>query len=455
MAARLVRYHPAVFKRALGLFDTTMLVIGGIIGTGIFVNPYLVARALPSTPLVLAAWVVGGMVALAGAFAYAELAQQLPKVGGPYAYLAEAWHPLAGFLYGWALLLMIEAGAMAAVALNFARYAMQLAGRTDVALVPIGAAAIVVLTVVNYVGVKPGSRVLNVLVLLKLGAIGLLIGFAWWAPASPEWWHQSRPAESSVVLAFGAALIPIMFTYGGWQTSTCVAPEMRNPERDLPRGLVIGTVVVIVVYLLANLAYLRTLGLAGLAGTTAPAAGVAHLWLGAGGARFISATIAISTFGFLDLSILAAPRVYYAMAADGTFLPALARLHPRYQTPATAIVAQSAFALALLLISGRYESLVNTVTFADWIFFALTAAGLFVLRRRHPSRAGFRTPGYPWVPLFFVVVAVAVVLSSIRAEPANSAVGAALLALGVPIYFWFSGQSRRARGAAPPQVSPH
>jgi APA family basic amino acid/polyamine antiporter len=215
---------------------------------------------------------------------------------------------------------------------------------------------------------------------------------------------------------------------------------MRDPQRDLPRSLIIGTLVVIAIYLLANVAYLRTLGLAGLAATETPAADVAGTWLGANGARFISATIAISTFGFLNLSIMAAPRVYYAMARDGAFIPALAKLHPRFQTPGRAILLQSGWAIVLLL-TGKYEDLLNTVVFADWIFFGSTVAGLFILRRRFTGRVGFRTPGYPWLPASFVVVAVLVVYSVIRTAPERSAIGAGLFALGVPVYYWFKRPS--------------
>ena len=435
-------------RRELGLFDATMVVVGGIIGTGIFVNPYIVARALDSTPLVLGAWLLGGVVAIIGALAYAELGQQQPQAGGPYVYLRDAWHPMAGFMYGWAQLLMIEAGGMAAVALNFARYSMRLVGRAETGptLIAVAAAAILLLTLINYVGVKPGSRVVNVSVVLKLAALVVLIAFAFWGgEAAPNWASESRTDETpSGLLAFGAALIPILFTYGGWQKANSVAEEMRDPQRDMPRSLIIGTLIVIAIYLLANVAYLRTLGLAGLAGTETPAASVAGLWLGANGARFISATIAISTFGFLNLGIMASPRIYFAMARDGVFVPALARLHPRYQTPALAILLQSAWALALLF-TGKYEDLLNTVVFADWVFFGLTVAGLFRLRRRFAGRIGFRTPGYPVLPALFVLIAIAVVLSVVRTAPERSAVGVGLLALGVPVYYW----SRSRSGATP------
>ncbi len=428
-------------RRALGPFDGTMIVIGGIIGSGIFINPYLVARALDTPFLVLSAWVAGGAIALAGAFAYAELGQRLPSAGGQYVYLREAWHPLAGFLYGWALLFMIETGAMAAVAITFAQYASRMMGGDGADPQFIAVGSILLLSVINYFGVKPGSQILNVFVVLKVAALGALILFAWTGPAAPEWLSASRVDDSpSTALTFGVALIPILFAYGGWQNANYVAEEMRDPRRHLPISLIIGTLVVVVVYLLANVAYMRTLGLAGLAATETPAAEVASQWFGGMGERLIAGAIAISTFGFLNLAILAPTRVYFAMARDGAFLPALARVHPKYQSPAAAIVLQSTWAI-LLTLTGTYGDLLNTVVFADWIFFGLTVAGLFVLRRRSTTD-GFQTPLYPILPAAFVLVAIVVVYSVIATDPWRSAAGAGLLALGVPVYYFFTSRPK-------------
>jgi APA family basic amino acid/polyamine antiporter len=432
------------FKKALGPFDATMILIGGIIGSGIFINPNLVARQLDSTVLVLLAWAAGGAIALAGAFSYAELGQRLPRAGGQYVYLGEAWHPLVGFLYGWALLFMIETGAMAAVAIAFAQYASRMVGGQGAHPQLIAIAAIVVLSAINYIGVKPGSRVLNVFVILKVAAIGALILFAWSGPASAGWLTAERVDDTpTTALTFGVALIPILFAYGGWQNANYVAEEMRDPRRDLPKSLMIGTLVVVAVYLLANISYVRTLGLDGLAATETPAAEAAGRWFGPLGERLIAGAIAISTFGFLNLAILAPTRVYFAMARDGAFVPALARLHPRFQTPSSAIVLQSTWAIALTL-TGTYGDLLNTVVFADWIFFGLTVAGLIILRQRTPDTDGFRTPGYPLLPAAFVFVALVVVYSVISTDPRRSAAGAALLLLGVPVYYFFRRRSANA-----------
>ena len=436
--------RPVTFRRALGPFDATMVVIGGIVGSGIFINPYLVARTLDSSILVLAAWVAGGAIALAGAFAYAELGGVFPKAGGQYVYLRDGWHPLAGFLYGWALLLVIESGAIAAVAITFATYALRLVGRPDAATVPLAVAAIGLLSLVNYFGVKPGSRVLNVLVVLKVAALAVLISAGAFAPASAGWLSATKaaaPGGGGAVVAFGAAMVPILFAYGGWQNANYVAEEIDNPEKNLPLSLLIGTAVVVLIYVLVNAVYLRALGLDGLAGTTTPASRAAGMMFGGLGDRFVTAAIAVSTFGFLDLAILAPARVYYAMAADRVFLPSLARLHPRYKSPWVAIVLQSAWS-SVLALSGRYEQLLNYVVFADWIFFGLTVATLLVFRRTLPLAerppGAFRCPGYPILPVAFCLVAAAVVASVVRADPASALRGAGLLAAGVPVFFWFS-----------------
>ena len=436
------------FRRALGPFDATMLVIGAIIGAGIFINPYIVAQRLDSGFLVLAAWAAGGAIAMAGAFAFAELGSLFPQAGGHYAYLRDAYHPFAGFLYGWALLLMIECGAIAAVAITFAQYALRFVGRAGAATSPLAILAIVIVAAVNYLGVKPGSRLLNVFVILKTAALVLLIAAGLVMPGAEDAAAEAMRQDSPpLMIAFGAALIAIMFSYGGWQNLNYVAEEIRNPKRTLPLAVIAGTTVVVVVYVLVNFVYLKAIGHAGLANTMTPAADTVNALLGDAGDRLIALTIAISTFGFLDLTMLAPTRVYYAMAADGLFFPSVARLHPKYQTPSLAIVIQTGWAI-LLLLTGGYAQLVDYVVFADWIFFGLAAASLFVFRRRHPlaerPEGTYATPGYPILPALFVLVAVWIVASVLWTNPLRSGLGVAILATGVPAYlYWNRRKDRR------------
>ena len=416
-----------------------MAVIGGIIGGGIFLTPSTVATRVGSASFILIAWVVGGLVALIGAFCYAELGARRPRAGGGYVYLREAWGPLPAFLYGWALLLVIATGAIAAVAVTFASYALALVGLSPRLTAPVAVGAIVLLTGVNYLGVKPAAVTQNVFTVLKLAALAALIivGLSFststvlyrplpTSTAPAGWW--------GVVVALGTALVPILFTYGGWQQTNFIAEEIIEPERNLPRALVLGVVVVVAVYLLANLAYLRVLGPGGLAASSAPAAAVMRAVLGPVGSMIIATGIAVSTFGFLNLVILVTPRVFQAMAADGVFFPALARLHPEYRTPTGALLLQAVWAIVLTL-SGTFGQLVSYVAFGDWIFFGLTVAGLFVYRARSLGPvAAFRVPGFPWTAGLFVIAAAYVVLSSVLANPAHAGVGALLIALGVPVY---------------------
>ena len=439
------------FKRALGPFDATMVVIGGIIGAGIFLSPGVVAQRLDTPLLVLAAWGAGGLIALAGAFSYAELGSLFPKAGGQYNYLRDGLHPLAGFLYGWALLLVIETGAIAAVAIIFASYALRIAGGPEAAQVPIAVAAIVLLSIINYFGIKPGSRVLNVLVILKVAALAILVGAGFVAAGHPGWWSEARAASAepgSMLVAFGAAMVQILFAYGGWQNANYVGEEIEHPQRNLPRALIAGTLAVVAIYVAINVVYLRALGLEGLATSGAPAADAARQTFGGYGDLFVSSAIAVSTFGFLNLAILAPTRVYYAMAADRLFVPALSRLHPRYATPSAAIVVQSAWA-CLLALTGSYAALTNYVVFADWIFFGLTVLTLLLFRRSLPlskrPAGAFRAPGYPVVQILFVIVAAAVVASVVVAAPGAAARGAALIALGIPVYYWYARSARVER----------
>src|SRR6266540_2227350 len=425
------------YLRRLGLFSGTMAVVGGIIGGGIFRTPATVAERLRSPGLVLLAWVIGGMVALIGAFCWGELGQRRPRVGGGYVYLRETFGPLPAFLYGWTLVLVIATGAIAAVAVTFADYSLALFDLPHRFSVPLAVAAIVLLAGLNYAGVSPAAITQNIFTVLKLTALAVLIGVGLLLAAPSPPLHLAAPSPPPHLAALGSALVPILFTYGGWQQTNFIAEEIVEPEKNLPRALVLGVGIVVAVYLLANVAYLRVLGVAGLAASTAPAADTMQALLGPAGGKIIAAGIAISTFGFLNLVILVTPRVLQAMAADGVFFQRLAVLHPVYRTPTAAIVALAGFAI-LLALTGTFGQLVDYVTFGDWIFFGLTAAALFVYRRMEQSpTTGFRVPAYPAPVIIFVLAAAYVVFSSIVSNPRNAAIGAGLIGLGIPAFLYW------------------
>ena len=443
---------PPKLARRLGLFDATMLVMGGIIGSGIFVNPQAVARHVATPALILGAWLAGGAVALAGAFVYAELAVRRPEVGGQYAYLRDAFHPAVAFLYGWALLLVVQTGAMAAVAVVFGRYFVELTG-VGLSVWAVAAVALAALTVVNCLGVRAGGTVQSVLMVLKIGAVVALVSFG----LSALRWERiaptpllDRPVSLDLLAAAGAALTPVMFAYGGWQTSSFVAAEMRDPRRDLARGVLIGVAAVIVLYLGVNFVCVGVLGAAGLAATPAPASAVMRQAFGDAGARFIAAGVALSTLGFLSQGMLTSPRVYFAMAEDGLFFRRLARVNARTRAPVWAVALQGALSI-LIAATNTYDQILNYVVSVDFIFFGLTGLALFVFRRAARGAAerggggaaGFKVPGHPLTTGFFVAACWIVVAATVYKEPQNSGIGFAILLAGVPAYLFWS----RRRGA--------
>jgi basic amino acid/polyamine antiporter, APA family len=429
--------HPSPLARQLGLFGTTMAVMGGIIGAGIFINPYIVAERVHTSTLILGAWIVGGLIALAGGFIYAELAAHLPVVGGQYAYLREALHPAVAFIYGWVLLLVIQTGGMAAVAVTFARYFLELT-QWPLSDWLVAAAALAFLTAINCLGVRAGSRLQATLTLTAIAAIALLEVASFWrgGPSQITWRPLlDRPASMNLALAFGAAMTPVLFAYGGWQTSSFLGGEVRDPRRTLPRGLILGVLGVIAVYVSVNFVYLRVLGAEGLAHSTTPASSVMHGLLGARGGELIAAGIAVSAFGFLAQSMLTAPRVYFAMAEDGVFFRGVARVHPRTRVPVVAIVLQGCWAIVIAL-AGTYAQVVNYVVAMDCIFFGLTAVCLFVLRRRKSEEAvRFRVPGHPWTTLLFIAAQWMIVVSTFAHDPKRACIGLGIALAGLPIYF--------------------
>ena len=427
----------ATLRREIGMLDATMIVVSGVIGGGIFFTPATVARYLPQSGWIIAVWVAGALIAFAGALTFAELASRYPEAGGHYVYIREGFGGLWAFLYGWMLLLIIATGALASLALAFAGYLNAFIPLTPVQQKIIAVAIIVVLSVVNLLGVKPGARTTTFLTIIKVGAFASLIvlGLASTNTGSPAVAPVSIPSGGAVAIAFGAALVPVLFSYGGWQQVNFLAGEVRSAERRLPAALAIGVAVVAVVYLGANFVYLRALGPAGMAESSALASDTARALYGDAAARVVTVVIAISILAFSNVVVMATPRVFYALAQDGAFLRSLTELHPRYNTPARAILVQGVWTVVLILI-GEIGLLVNGVVFADWIFFGLGAASIFAIRQRSPGDAPSQVPGYPIVPAFFVLAAIAAVASAVYQYPEESLVGVAMLVIGAFIYRW-------------------
>ena len=457
-------------SKRLGLFDATMIVMGGIIGSGIFINPYVVARQVHTPFMILGAWMLGGLIALAGAFIYAELAALRPGIGGQYAYLRDAYHPSVAFIYGWALLLVTQTGGMAAVAITFSRYFIEI---THVPLSDsvVAIITLALLTLINCFGVRSGSNVQNFLMVLKILAIAALIVCGLFFVAAPHMASRpllDRPVSLGLLAGIGAAMTPVMFAYGGWQTASFVAGEMREPRRDLARGILIGVCGVILLYMAVNFVCLYALGADGLAATDTPASSVMRLAFGERGAALIAVGIAISTLGFLSQGMLTAPRVYFAMAEDGLFFKSVAWLSPRTRVPVIAIALQGALAVVIAL-SGKYEQILSYVISVDFISFGLTAASLFVFKR-HASRThaafdesevrveadaltvagnaaagiqstafgkNYRVPGHPLTTILFIVACALIVTGTIYKYPFNSAIGIVIVMAGVPVYFFW------------------
>ena len=433
--------------RKLGLFDATMLVMGGIVGSGIFINPYVVAQQVHTPALILGAWIFGGIIGIGGAFIWAELAATLPEVGGQYAYLREAYHPAVAFLYGWVLLLVIQAGGMAAVSITFARYFRRTHRHARAGLGRGDSRARH-----SYPHQLPRRKNWRTnakrahgdedhspsrLVIVGLVLTGKHVTTT--TAAQREW----------SVSSFGAAMVPVLFAYGGWQTANFLAAEVKEPRRTCRRGLLLGVAGVVTLYLGVNWVCLRALGRRRGRHEHARHRRDA-LALGQRGATFIAAAIAISTLGFLSQSILTAPRVYFAMADDGLFFRQVAWLDPRTHVPVVAIILQSVWTMVIAL-SGRYEQILNYVISMDFLFFGLTATTIFVFRRRasrgamNPSE-GYRMPGHPVSTALFVAICWWVVANTIYRYPQNSLIGFGILLAGIPVYWLWS---RRTSSRSP------
>lgn len=436
---------------AIGFPSAVMLVMGGMVGVGIFANPAVVARSLHSPELALLAWAVGGVIAILGAFVYAELAARIPATGGEYVYLRDTYGPLAGFLFGWTTLLVVQAGGMAAVAIVFAKNLNVIVGGglSDNLVVVVSLAA---LAAINCLGVKSGDRAQVGLGLLKFGAIAALVaaGLFMTAHAVPLTKPSSAPPPPPLdaVKAFGMALIPVVFSYGGWQTANYVAGEMKDAGRSLARALLVGVLAVVAVYLLVNIACLRVLGIDALGKTLTPTSDVLREVAGPWGAKLAAGAISLSAIAYLSQAMLTGPRVYFAMAKDGLFFRRVGEVAEGSRAPVIAIVLQAVWT-GVLALTGSYERILSYVIAMNFLFFGLSASCLWVMRRREEiggiKTEGFRAPFYPWTVSLFVLACAVVVIASFWAYPFDSLIGYAIMALGIPPYlFWRRDNAKRA-----------
>jgi APA family basic amino acid/polyamine antiporter len=442
--------------RVLGLRSAILLVVGSVIGSGIFLTTGGMAAVIPSASLLLAAWILGGVLAITGALTYAEMGAMFPRSGGVYVFLKEAYGPLIAFLYGWAALFVVISGGMAAVGVGFGTYlsyffpvlgSMSIAGISGTQLV--AAAMIAVLGLINYVGVRSGNMVNVVTTTAKVAALSALPIMALIAArVHPVYLPVVPPDLARPQAAFGVAMIAVLWTYEAWYFVTYASGEIKDPQRNIPRALVGGILILMAIYVLVNVAYLHALTIDEMKGTTRIAERAATALMGPAGATFIALTVVVSTFGNNGAALLAGSRLLFAMAADGVFLPAARRVHPRFRTPHIAIVALTIWS-AVLALSGTYEQLFTYVMFASILFSVAAGLALFRLRHTMPERPRpYRTWGYPIVPAVFVLGSLAFVVNTLVERPTESLAGLGLLALGLPAYWYWGRQATLARGRA-------
>ncbi len=421
------------YQRSLRPWDAALIVVGGIIGGGIFLTPGIVAQRTNSGLTLLLLWVGAGLLTLIGALCYAELGARRPHAGGSYVYLKEAFGPLAGFLFGWTMLLVIYSGSTAFVAKIFASYASTLFGLPAVWSMPLTVGALVFVAGLNLFGLRLGARIQNLFALLKLLAVAVLVVCGLFLAGAERGQVLSvDPAHPGS--GFMGAALPVLFAYSGFTYLNNLAGEVRDPQRTLPRALTLGMLLVIVAYVLVNVAYLAVLGHAGLAASHAPAADVMQQVVGPIGARVIALGVAISALGFCNITLVAGARVLQVMGQDGLFFRSVARLHPRYRTPNIALLILIGWSI-LLATTGSYSQLLDYATFGDWLACAVGVATLFWYRRHDDDAIRFQVPGYPWLPLIFVVVIACVVFATIRDNPTHAGMGLIIIAAGVPVYF--------------------
>jgi APA family basic amino acid/polyamine antiporter len=424
-------------RRSIGFFRATTMVVGIIIGASIFVQPSAVTASVPSVTGVLAVWLAAGLLTLIGALVIAELASAWPRTGGVYVFLRELYSPAVAFLWGWAMFWTMHSGIVAVIAMVFARYFGTFIPLGDAGTRVVAIAAVLLLSAVNYRGVREGSAVQAVITSIKVLAIILIIGIAFTFASHSNGALSDTTAVTAALpssRAFVLALIAGLFAFGGWHMVSYAAEETIDPTRTIPRALVAGTLTVTALYVALNAAYLRVLPLATVAQSTRVAADFADAAVGGHGAQIMSALVILSTLGAMNGVILAGPRVYLAMARDGLLFKWIGGVHEKFRTPHRAIALQAVWS-SVLVATGSYRALFTRVVYTEWIFFGMLAAGLFLLRRRAAYNPPYRVWGYPLLPAIFVISTAAIVLNQIIAQPAESMTGLGFVLLGLPVYY--------------------
>ena len=432
--------EPPKLARVLTLLDATMINAGGIIGSGIFMVPATIALLTGSTSLILAVWVFGGLISLFGALSVAELGAAMPRAGGQFVYLNEAYGPAWGYLYGWSCVAVINTASIAAVGVAFSEYLGFFFPLSTMGIKSVAILSVILLTIINILDVKSGARAQNIFTLLKIGAIlgiislGLVMDGGSAENIQP--FYPDRPLPT-LVGPLGLAMVSVLWTYDGWIFITYVAGEVKNPGRNIPLSLVFCMLIVISIYLLINFVFTYTLGIGAMGTSMLVASDSASIFLGEKGAALVSIIILISLLGANNGFILTSARINYAMARDKLFFQQAAKVHPKFKSPANALVIQAMWA-SVLTFSGTYNQLITYIIFASWIFYAMSCAAVIILRKKRPEmKRPYKTPGYPYIPIIFILFAVFLTFNTILEAPRDAAVGAGIILAGLPLYFYW------------------
>lgn len=445
---------PGQLRRILGLWDLVLMIVGTVIGSGIFLVPGAVLKAVGnSVPMALAVWLAGGVLSLLGALTYGELSAMKPRAGGLYVYIRDCYGPLPAFLFGWTLFFVIGAGSIATLAVAFGNYLGEFLPLSAGSAKMLAVAMIAVITIVNVLGTRESANLLNVTTGIKVVAILTVSGVLLWHGQHAVWGTANAGTHNaSRVFGFGLAMISVLWAYEGWQYATYSAGETVQPQRTFPLAFLVGTTALITIYLFANISYVTALGASGVADSTRVMATALGVVVGHGAGQFVAVAILVSMFSAANSILLNAPRVFYAMAKDGLFFRSLARVHPRFGTPTLAICAAGIWS-AILAVSGTFEQLLTYVVFIGWIFYALAAGSVFIYRKRAPDAVRpYRVPLYPLTPIVFIVAATALVANTICSQPGRAAIGLGIVFLGAPAYaYWrrtahFNGEEGTKHG---------